>query len=565
MSEYISIVPKVIQENEFLEIASDFGDPLEVIREAISNAYDANATQLIINILMDSSQGYQNLIIEFHDNGEGMSYERLINNFWNLGDSYSKDFHDKIGEKGHGTKIYLRADFIDVLTNNGDCVYHSICDGPFKALRKRKLHEPKVCQVENGAIPKGTKIKLEGYSKEYSRYKQDIIKDYIYWFTKHGSIEGEFPENGKKDFKIFLKALDVDDMEELEFGHRFAPENSNINELFGQYETNAAEYFVKKYVWKNEKLEKFPHIKYDVVINVEGDTAKREYNTMLSSRKMNKTGKYKVSDRYGLWLCKDYIPIQRVNDWVTNFGTGSNSVVMLHGFINCQDFNLTANRGTIANTNIDVIENMKAEIETILDFINEDLYKKELFTLKQWQSEAKTMKIEQIEFNRRKSTLGNRKLVNINGIKILEPSSESETFMVFNTLYNFYPSKFEFEPLDYNTSIGIDILARNKTDAKISDCEFWYVELKYVLSANDFNHSFKNLRWIVCWDFGKDIKDGTEIKSNVDSQERVFRIIKTKENKNLYYLENDNSSIRIKILRLKEFIESDLDMKFMYL
>ena len=170
---------KVIQENEFLEIASDFGDPLEVIREAISNAYDANATQLKIDITMDSSLGYENLIMEFHDNGDGMSYERLINNFWNLGDSYSKDFKEKIGEKGHGTKIYLRADYIDVFTNNGNSTFHSICDGPFKALRRRKLHEPKVRQVENDRFSKGTKIKLEGYSKEFSRYKQDIIKDYI--------------------------------------------------------------------------------------------------------------------------------------------------------------------------------------------------------------------------------------------------------------------------------------------------------------------------------------------------------------------------------------------------
>lgn len=46
---------------------------------------------------------------------------------------------------------------------------------------------------------------------------------------------------------------------------------------------------------------------------------------------------------------KDYIPVIRVNNWISGFGTGSNSLTLIHGFINCQAFKLTANRGTIAN------------------------------------------------------------------------------------------------------------------------------------------------------------------------------------------------------------------------
>ena len=33
-------IPKVNESAEFLEIASDFGDPLELFREALHNAYD---------------------------------------------------------------------------------------------------------------------------------------------------------------------------------------------------------------------------------------------------------------------------------------------------------------------------------------------------------------------------------------------------------------------------------------------------------------------------------------------------------------------------------------------
>ena len=38
----------VCEEREFLEIAEDFSNPCEIFREAISNAFDAGATELHI-------------------------------------------------------------------------------------------------------------------------------------------------------------------------------------------------------------------------------------------------------------------------------------------------------------------------------------------------------------------------------------------------------------------------------------------------------------------------------------------------------------------------------------
>lgn len=561
MSEYKEIKPTVNKEAEFLEIASDFGDPLEVIREAISNAYDASASQLKIDISIDNKMGYENLIIVFEDNGDGMDELRLTENFWNLGDSYSRNINSAIGEKGHGTKIYLRSDMIDVFTTDGSKAYHSKCELPFRSLRKGQLHKPVICEIDITKHTKGTRIILEGYAKEFSRYKQDIIKDYIFWFTKQGAIENEFRKFDTQGMTIDLKALDVDEFESIPFGHEFAQENSNIHDLYEAYDEKAAEYFVKKYSREDISLDKFPHVKYDVVIYVEGDEAKRQYNPLLSSRINKKNGKYKVSDRYGIWLCKDFIPIQRVNEWITSFGQGSNSYVMLHGFVNCQEFRLTANRGTIANTNIEIIEALKLEIQEMLKEIDEDLYKKELYTLKQWQFEAKTLRIEEIEFERRKKNIRQKKVLSIGSLNILEPKNESELFSVFNSIYALHPDRFEFEPLDYNTNIGIDIIARNKSTQRIADCEFWYVELKHMLSAKGFNHSFKNLRWILCWDFTKDIKDGTEITSDVDNETRRIKIGNDK-GKKVYFLENDSSSIRIKVVRLKEFLETEMNLIF---
>ena len=106
--------PQVNEVNEFIEIASDFEDPLEVIREALSNSYDANATQVDIKIEQDD-EGRNTLVIE--DDGHGMDEDDL-SSFFDLGNS-NKD--DAIGYKGHGTKIYYKSDKIR---------FEAVTDGP---------------------------------------------------------------------------------------------------------------------------------------------------------------------------------------------------------------------------------------------------------------------------------------------------------------------------------------------------------------------------------------------------------------------------------------------------
>lgn len=248
MNEWEEIEPRVNEVAEFLEIAGDFGDPMEVFREALHNAFDWKATEFYISINVEEIEGREKLVIELRDNGSGMTKERLMNNFWNLGDSASKSDRSKIGEKGHGTKIYLRSDRIIVRTSDGNKSYESMCESAFGSLNARKIHVPRIREAEE-IYEKGTSIRIEGYNQnEMGQYTQDIIKDYLYWKTKIGSFECELEGREKPDFNVFLKALDVEKCEQLEFGHIFAKENSDINKLFEEYEENAADYYVKKYI-----------------------------------------------------------------------------------------------------------------------------------------------------------------------------------------------------------------------------------------------------------------------------------------------------------------------------
>jgi hypothetical protein len=562
-TDWAEITPQVNAEAEFLEIASDFGNPLEILREAISNSIDAGAESIKIAFSVEEVDGAQTLVISIEDDGRGMTREALERDFWGLGFSVSRDDKTKIGEKGHGTKIYLRSDEVRVLTHSEEGAYESICERPMRALTRRNPHRPKIRAIEPTQTHTGTLIRIYGYNQnERSSFVQNVVKDYIAWFTKFGSIETELGIETLKGLKLHLKSLDRDDFEPIPFGHPFPPENKDIDKLFDEHESDAADLFVRRYVLKGQRLKELPEVTYDGIISVEGDQIKRQYNPLLGDKRRKDSGRYRVGDRYGLWLCKDYIPVQRINDWIAGFGTGSNSLTLLHGFINCQRLKLTANRGSIANTDPKVIEELKKAVRTHLEDINTDLNRSGIYTLFQWQDEERTLKGERDDFLVRTKTFTSRRLATWEGQTILEPRNEAELFGVFMRVWSLRPDLFEFEPLDYNTSKGIDIVARNKTDNSISESTFSYVEMKHLLHET-LNHGFKFLRWIVCWDFAKSVNpSSSQFAAVQESDIRTLEPSTTPEGHTLYFLNSRTNAVKIQVIRLKQLMRERLGVEF---
>lgn len=509
-------------------------------------------------------KGKRRLVIVLSDNGHGMGRDVLQTDFWGLGYSRSRNRNDKIGEKGHGTKIYFRSEQITVRTQSAQGAYESICDDPLDALSSNQLHEPKLRAIDNflEADKTGTEIRIVGYNdNERSKFIQGIVRDYIQWFTKIGSIELVFGRKKYENFKVRLKCLNESDFEEITFGHRFPDESANIEKLFEEKGTAAADWYVKRHVVDEGSLTKHPEVTYQAVISVEGNEAKKQYNPMIQERSRKETGRYRVSDRYGIWLCKDYIPIVRVNEWITGFGSGSNALVLLHGFVNCQDLKLTANRGTIANTDPEILEELKSVVQQLVNYVDTDLYNEGLYTLRSWQEEQRTLDQEKAEFKSRIKSLKGRKVAQLEGRLLIEPQNESELFGLFVTVYALKPDTFEFEPLDYNTNRGLDIIARNKSDNQITEGEHWYIELKHTLQTR-FNHAYEHLRWIICWDFDKGVAQGTEFQGVEETDRRRLEVDQDEEDLPVYFLHNKRKARKIQIVRLKEYLKDRLDIEF---
>src|SRR5579859_3234558 len=560
-SEWINIKPCVHSEAEFLEIANDFGNPLEILREAISNAIDARATWLRIDFSVENIEGSQSLVIQFLDNGTVMSETVLGTDFWGLGFSQSRNDPTKIGEKGHGTKIFLRSEKVTVRTQTSAEAFESECERPMRALSQGKAHEPRIRKIAKFQEHTGTDIRVIRYNQnQRSRFVQAEVKDYIYWFTKFGSVERLFGHDALSDFKISLKCLDVEEHEQLTFGHPFPEQNSDIEKLFNDHSASAASRYVKRFVWRQERLEKLPEVTFDMVLSIEGDTAKRAYNPQIRDRR-RKGGQYRVGDRYGLWLCKDHIPIQRVNEWISGFGTGSNSFTLLHGFVNCQHLKLTANRGSIANTEPEILEELKTAASKFVQEVDAELGKNGIYTLFDWQSEERTLAQEKEDFTARCKSISRRRIATHKGHNFVEPRNESELFGLFMRIFTLEPQLFAFEPLDYNTSRGIDIIGKNKTGKTGAESDLWYVEMKYLLKTN-LNHSFKHLRWLLCWDFDKGIDQDSEFGSTVQENDMRKLQSTTKDGKTLYFLDSPTSAIRVQVIRLQEFLSQSLGLEF---
>lgn len=549
------ITPKVDETQEFIEIANDFSNPLDLVREAISNSYDANATEIAITFDVVKTYGESILKIILKDNGSGMSKEQL-QNFFDLGNSTRRDDKLSIGEKGHGTKVYFNSRKIEVRTSTGgDFGLLAVMDDPYRKLYDRKIPEVYVEILPD--ISKGTEITIYGYNNNRrEKFTHDILKDYINWFTKHGSIDNFFADD-QKNVQLFLKGLGSDKKEEVIRGHFFPEESKDINKLLDKHMVRAPDYYSKRIV-KTGFLKNHPEVRYEAIFSLEGKYVKYDYNPMLRRPGYSAPeGAYTIQDRYGLWLCKDYIPIQKKNEWITFKGA---EYTKFHAFINCQDLRLTANRGSIDNTPSEILQDLKDEVRKIYDgIVNSDEW-----TSMEWlEDEAQayqTTEKERKNFDWRIKKVNRSNVAEYKGATLVEPERENGVFSIFLILSQMEKNLFPFHIVDYDTHEGIDVIVKGDAQTPIVSAKLFYVEFKRNL-IKQFNHSFENVHSIVCWE--TEVKHD-DILKDINNEERKMQIISSDSDGDYtrYFLDNHKKAHKIEVFCLKSYLKERLGISF---
>jgi hypothetical protein len=345
--------PKVNEVNEFLEIASDFEDPMELIRESLSNSFDANASE--VNIRIRTRNVSSDIVIE--DDGDGMGL-RDFESFFDLGNSRKTD---SIGYKGHGTKIFYKSDNIVVNSTHDGTTRHAEMNEPWEKLNNKELPEYTIRESETQSQESGTYIKItgfrsgEGLSPENLTYNK--IEHYLKWKTIAGSTAHFFDEDSFQEMDITIELDDeidpTDDV--LHTTNKFEFPDEQLEPGDGQF---PAERMCK--VFDPTVLE----VPYD------GGTTSVEIVGMVGGKKArNELPTYgRHSVQFGIWLAKDHIKVERLNEAISH----DNEFIHFLFVANCQDIELSANRGKIRNKASHVYQAIEDELDHYLSKVAHD-------------------------------------------------------------------------------------------------------------------------------------------------------------------------------------------------
>jgi hypothetical protein len=217
---------------------------------------------------------------------------------------------------------------------------------------------------------------------------------------------------------------------------------------------------------------------------------------------------YAEEERYGLWLCRDFIPIEPKFEWLLEEDCPRLVEDLRRPLIlvNSQDFWLIANRGSVGNSPQQLLNAVKRAVFKLLEQIQDDNdvvefldeYQEDLFS-RQREKDQKALGRRIDRFNKKDEceiTLSNKKKH-----KFFEPKREITLFGLVAELQVLDRTILNLEILDYDDHTGIDLLVRrNGSPGDLLDrSRIAYVELKYVLTPQ-LNHAFDYLYAIICWE-----------------------------------------------------------------
>jgi len=532
--------PRVNEAREFLEIAKDFKDPREIIREALSNSWDAGASRVTLkfSLLPISGTKKKKIMVDIRDDGEGMSTapragagSSEVEGFFNLGDSY-KPF-GSIGSKGHGTKIYYKSYGIVLDTwKAGKHVHAETEVAPWETLQAGIVPTYRY-EEKDDASGKGTRIVVDGFQAKQSEFASlDQLVQYLQWYTVLGSFGQYF--NSPRRMDVELKPTDSQAPVTLPYGFRFPDEDIDLS--------NGTDSICKLFGPKSVDCgvtDDGRHIIIDVVGALLGDAHRGIVPHTYS--------------HMGLWLCKDYIRIERNNEIMEEVFKGQYYYRSMLIFANCQQFDLTANRNNIRTDQ----EEFDLAVLGIKQFCKEvwaDATVHEYFEAKKLaddskqQSEkdretAERMEVWQRTRKERVNKYKGRPLLTASGLKgalIKEPQNEAETALLLQAMISADHPSIDFVIGEYNTTNGVDLIVE-QVDKDMPTLK--WAELVFSLEKlYQWPHPPEGYHCVVCYTIGN-VK---EIQTFPDGQEARL-VAKTIRGK--YTLLVGSESIDIYVLR----------------
>lgn len=519
--------PRVNEAREFLEIAKDFKDPKEIIREALSNSWDAKAKTVTLRFELASVKGTRKkkIRVSIEDDGEGMSNERVpdkgvseLEAFFNLGDSIKP--YGSIGTKGHGTKIFYRSEGIILDTwKNGKHIHAETEVPPWNTLKQGQV--PTYRFDEDNSSGRGTRIVIEGFEAKQSEFDSiDRLEEYIRWYTVAGSFGHYFGDDRRMEVRI--QPLSKPVPTSVYFGFRFPDEDTDLAHGSEGY----CKLFGPQTIACGETESGNP-----VEVHVIGailDETKRGFVPH-------------TYEMMGLWLCKDFLRIERNNTLVEEAFKGQYFYRQFFVLANCQGFDLTANRNNI-RTDQEEYDIAVDGIVTWLKLLRDDPATEEYFRIKKVEEaeaarekESRTVEVFRQETSdllmQRLNEYKGRPDLNAPGVfkaPIKEPKNEAETALLLQAMITAKHPGIDFRIGEYNAYQGTDLVVEY-TDKEIPR-QAWAEIVHSLSNLFEWPHPPYAIHKVICWERGRTVErtalqDGTIVKLNVGEKGRHTLVI----------------------------------------
>ena len=420
---------------------------------------------------------------------------------------------------------------------------------------------------------KGTKIVIKGYKIDNPEqfFNIDTIKDYIQWFTIGGSFRNIFANN----IKVRSLVNNIDSVPQIIIDDKISKKiNKNLWE--DHMNTPALEterLILRKFtekdmealflILKDEEPNENPIINIEQVkykrssdysrpfgpfnreTNINGEyVSVQVYGTVSGVNSRNKICKLKENEshklRFGLYLCKDFIPCTRMNSLIN-----TDEYEHYHIMANSQNFKLTSDRNNISNIDDLKIKWVLQQIQDIVENQIKPIAEREYFAMiKKEEEEYEIQKkcertIKNIDKVYRMENL------DVDALPILKrPRNEIETALLFVSILSNQDTKVYIQEhirkiASYSAKLPTDMVCINSEDKII------LVEVEFKLSNFlKHKHPIETVDYIVCWKI--DIQENKVYKTN--NETCVF--INDNENK---YLAFNYKNIRI--IELKSIVD----------
>jgi hypothetical protein len=626
--------------NLFRELASNKIDALELLREALANAKDHGANRVWVKTTRGSGGSIAPDILLMND-GDGMGVEEL-SAFWGVSASVKPGL--SIGYKGHGTKLYFASRRLQVATRRaGDPAWQwSALENPAQsdddhiALDSlppdhRIAKELAAAGLDSGH---GVAILVEGctFSDASARFlSRRTVESYCDWFTVVGDVRSGLFKSRKEFHEVLslqagrYEALRVNEVALRPIEVSLAINGETSFRPIGLATAKASQEFLSAWSDDRKAHESKPGLlacghrfadqhesqsgakrvrddltslcltppesfgddaEYAIVLRVEGHRRQRE--TYLEASWQGHPGEYNFDDRFGLWLCKDFVPVVQKNELlreaIDRAGQKKHRLNRYEiktlrnwqAFVNFQGLTLTANRNDVSNNLRDIGERvvtlLARRIETAFD---EDAFAEWVGNLQQAvargqrEREVRHMgdRVDRVtRWFRSDEGVEPAKITMLprreedESLRLPKPENEQELFQLYTVLSAAYRTPLRV--IEYSTKEGIDAVAQVQDEGlfkpKLVTAR---VEFKNVISGNkSVGHYFDAVDVFVCWrvDLVGSLREGGDSPNEGTLQRRKPPVSDCKlDTYEIVYTTNKGEKRVIPVLTLETLFKTD--------